>query len=125
MENKKTLLLVDDMPDNIIMMMNILKSSYNCKVANNGKKALSILEAANNIDLVLLDIQMPEMDGYEVCKLIKSNEALKDIPVMFVSSNAGPLEQKKAFDTGGIDYILKPVNPSDLLSKVQKHTNDS
>jgi two-component system, sensor histidine kinase and response regulator len=130
MEEKvvQTILLVDDTPENIDVLAEILRDEYKIKVAPNGKSALKIL-SLGSIDLVLLDIMMPDMDGYEVCSQIKSNKEIKDIPVIFVTAKDEVTDESKGFEVGGVDYITKPVVPSLVKVRVQnqltlKHQRD-
>src|SRR5688572_33466340 len=111
---KPTLLVVDDTPDNIVVLSSLLKDSYRIKVATQGKKALEIVEAGEPPDLILLDIMMPEMDGYEVCRRLKENSALKDIPVIFLSALNEAVDKVKAFQAGGVDYVTKPFQSEEV-----------
>lgn len=114
-------LIVDDIPDNINVIANILSSkSIDIIYTNSGEKALQSLNS-RNIDLVLLDIAMPEMDGYEVCEIIKSNDKLKHIPVIFLTAKTEAEDIMKGFQVGAVDYITKPFRASELLSRIETH----
>lgn len=119
---KPTILIVDDMQVNLTILSEILKNKYHIKIAKSGKKALEIVENSN-IDLVLLDIVMPELDGYEVCKILKNSEKSKDIPVIFVTANSDACDEEKGFLMGAVDYITKPFNPTTILARVKAHIN--
>lgn len=119
---KPTILIVDDMQVNLTILSEILKNKYHIKIAKSGKKALEIVENSN-IDLVLLDIVMPELDGYEVCKILKNSENSKDIPVIFVTANSDACDEEKGFLMGAVDYITKPFNPTTILARVKAHIN--
>jgi DNA-binding response OmpR family regulator len=115
------ILIVDDTPKNIQLLGTILKNiGYKIIVATNGLQALEILEKVKP-DLILLDVMMPELDGYETCKRIKSNENLKDIPVIFLTAKTQPEDIVKGFELGAVDYIIKPFNSSELIARVKTH----
>ncbi|MBF0265610.1 MAG: response regulator [Gammaproteobacteria bacterium] len=114
----QTILIVDDISSNIDLLREILSSSYRLKMAKNGSSALKIISADEKPDLVLLDVMMPEMDGYEVCQRIKDDPVTKDIPVIFVSALSTAEEQIKGFESGAEDYIPKPVDANNLLAKI-------
>ncbi|MBF0445256.1 MAG: response regulator [Magnetococcales bacterium] len=120
MDIKKTILAVDDTPENIDVLVGMLSSKYKVKVALNGEKALQVA-SKNPPDLILLDIMMPEMDGFEVCRRLKSNTETTNIPIIFVTAMSESVDEKKGFDVGGVDYITKPVNPSILQARVRTH----
>lgn len=114
-------LIVDDVSDNIKIIMNILKEeNYNLSFAKSGKKALEIL-STTNFDLILLDIMMPDIDGYEVCEIIKKDDRLADIPIIFLTAKTDMDSMTKAFEVGGVDYITKPFHSNELLSRVKTH----
>lgn len=120
-ENKPTLLLVDDTPDNITLLCSLLGGQYRNKVATNGQKALKIAFAEPHPDLILLDIMMPEMDGYEVCRQLKANPATKDIPVIFLTAKTQEDDETKGFELGAVDYLTKPISPPILMARVHTH----
>ncbi len=116
-----TILIIDDTPAVIEVLQKILTTQgYEVLIATSGKKALSRLKAITP-NLILLDILMPEFDGYETCTLIKSNEATRDIPIIFLSALAESFDKVKAFQSGGVDYITKPVEAEELLARIETH----
>jgi len=121
MTDPKTILLVDDTPDNISLLNGLLRDSYKTKIATNGEKALKIAFSDTPPDLVLLDIMMPGMDGYEVCRRLKADEKTVDIPVIFLTAKAQMEDEKKGLELGAVDYITKPISPPILLARVQTH----
>jgi putative two-component system response regulator len=118
---KPTILVVDDTPDNLDLMGDLLMDDYRVKVANSGKKALEIIQSASPPDLVLLDIMMPEMDGYEVCRILKSSEETKNIPVIFLTAKTNTIDEQKGFEIGAVDYITKPISPAIVMARVKTH----
>ncbi len=114
-----TLLIVDDTPENIDVLRGILKQDYKIKVASNGEKALKIAQSESAPDLILLDIMMPDMDGYEVCQRLKANYATANIPVIFVTAKGETADESLGFDIGAVDYITKPVSPPLVLRRVR------
>jgi putative two-component system response regulator len=119
--DKATILVVDDTPDNLTLMSGLLKDSYKVKVANSGERALKIAGADNPPDLVLLDIMMPEMDGYEVLRRLKADEKTRDIPVVFLTAKSETDDERKGLDLGAVDYITKPISPPIVLARVRNH----
>lgn len=122
MESKKPLILiVDDIIENIKVVGDILRDAgYSIAVADSGAEALSTIVNIKP-DMILLDIQMPEMDGYEVCRRVKSEEVSAGIPVVFLTAKSDIDEIVKGFDVGGVDYITKPFNSRELLARVKTH----
>jgi putative two-component system response regulator len=118
---KKTILVVDDIPDNIDILDGILNSDYSIRAATSGEMALKIATSDNSPDLILLDIMMPEMDGYEICSQLKGNSMTKNIPVIFVTSKNDVIDEKKGFELGAVDYITKPVSPPIVEARVKTH----
>lgn len=117
---KKVILVIDDTPDNLFLVTNLLKDLYTIKVANNGEKALKFLdETPVTPDLILLDIMMPVLNGYDVLKKIKENQKLQNIPVVFLTAKSSVEDEKLGFDLGANDYITKPISPPILLSRVK------
>jgi len=116
---KETLLVVDDIVENIDILVELL-SDYDIVTAIDGKSALKLIEQ-ENIDLILLDIMMPEMDGYEVCKVIKSNIKLKNTPIIFLSAKNSVEDIELGFELGAVDYITKPFKPNELRARVSTH----
>jgi diguanylate cyclase (GGDEF)-like protein len=115
---KATILIVDDTPFNIHILAKTLINDYEVKIATNGPAALKIIEQDKKPDLILLDIMMPDMDGYEVCRRIKQNPSNWDIPVVFITAKEGHQDQKKGFDLGAEDYIHKPFQLSLVLTRI-------
>ena len=116
---KETILIVDDTPDNLAILGELLMPYYQVRVANSGPKALTAACAAPLPDLILLDIMMPGMDGYEVIKHLKSNPETSEIPVIFITALDSCEEEAKGFDLGARDYISKPVRAPILLARVK------
>lgn len=115
------ILIVDDVSKNIQILGNILsEEDYQIAWAQSGKETLSIVKA-EDFNLILLDIMMPEMDGYEVCKRLKADAKTADIPIIFLTAKADMDSIVKGFDVGGQDYITKPFNAKELLSRVRTH----
>ena len=117
---KSTLLIVDDTPENIDVLRGILGADYTVKIANSGQLAMKIV-AAQPPDLILLDVMMPGMDGYEVCRQIKANEATRHIPVIFVTALGEAEDETLGFELGAADYIVKPVSPPIVRARVRAH----
>lgn len=115
------ILAVDDNLKNLKLVSNLLKEKdYKIALAADGKSALKIVEE-NKIDLILLDIMMPEMDGFEVCKILKSKPETKDIPVIFLTAKNDAEDIVKGFKLGGVDYITKPFKREELIVRVNNH----
>ncbi|MBN2815787.1 MAG: response regulator [Campylobacterales bacterium] len=121
MDLKFHVLIVDDVVENIQVAMNILKEeNYEFSFAKSGDDALKLMQD-NNFDLVLLDIMMPGLDGYEVCQRMQQSERLKNIPVIFLTAKVDTDSMTKAFKLGGVDYITKPFHADELLARVKTH----
>ena len=118
---KYTVLVVDDRPENIDLLGDILNRDYEIKVALNGEKALQIAGSKKPPDIILLDIMMPGMDGYEVCRRLKSDAITQDIPVIFVTSMGEVEDETKGLELGAIDYITKPIRPPIVQARVKSH----
>jgi len=118
MENK-TILIVDDTIENLDILIELL-DNYNVMDATNGADALEIVDE-EKIDLILLDIVMPDMDGFEVCSRVKANPNTKDIPIIFITANMDEESIEKAYMKGGVDYITKPFKPRELQARVKTH----
>ena len=121
MSEKQTILVVDDTPENIDVLNGVLRSEYKVKAALNGERALKIAFADQKPDMILLDIMMPEMDGYEVCRQLKANPATSGVPVIFITAKDQEEDEKKGLELGAVDYIRKPINPSIVLARVHTH----
>ncbi len=115
---KATLLVVDDTPDNLALMSALLRDRYKVQVANQGEKGLRIAESKTPPDLILLDVMMPEMDGYEVCRRLKANPRTRDIPVIFLTAKSEVEDEQKGLALGAADYITKPISPPILRARV-------
>jgi putative two-component system response regulator len=115
----KTILIVDDAPENVFVLKEALKKVYRVLVAINGKTAIKISKLVPNIDLVLLDIVMPDINGYDVCQNLKGNPSTKNIPVIFISASTQDKDKARGFEVGASDYIIKPIDIKVLLSKVE------
>lgn len=115
---RDTVLIVDDTPTNVAMMAGLLKGKYATKVATNGEKALALAAAQDRPDLILLDIDMPGMDGYEVCRRLKANSSTTDIPVIFLTARTEAEDEQKGFQCGAVDYIHKPFSPPLVMARV-------
>ena len=118
---KATVLVVDDTPDNLSLMSGLLRETYKVKLANNGEKALKIAASDAPPDLILLDIMMPGMDGYQVCEVLKRNQKTRDIPVIFLTAKAEIEDEKMGLGLGAVDYITKPISPPIVLARVKNH----
>jgi two-component system sensor histidine kinase/response regulator len=118
------ILIVDDMPDNIQVVSELLKSEYKIQAATNGEKALKICMSKSQPDIVLLDIMMPGMNGLEVCKRLKSNLSTEHITVIFLSALDQTKHIIKGFELGAVDYISKPVNPPEVKARVRTHAKN-
>ena len=118
---KKIILVVDDTPENILLLSELLKADYMIKAANSGNKALMIANKSPHPDLILLDIVMPEMDGYDVCRQLKENPATSKIPVIFITAKNQHEDEKKGLELGAVDYIIKPINPSIVKARISTH----
>ena len=116
-----TVLVVDDTPENLTLMGALLRDHFMVKVANNGEKALKIAMSDTPPDLVLLDIMMPGLDGYEVCRRLKATAATRDIPVIFLTARSDPDDERMGLALGAVDYITKPISPPILLARVNTH----
>ncbi|MFZ4535986.1 response regulator [Propionivibrio sp.] len=116
---RATILVVDDTPENLDLMSSLLKDDYKVKVANGGEKALRIAQAENPPDLILLDILMPGMDGYQVLDGLKHDPRTRDIPVIFLTAKAEVEDEKMGLELGAVDYITKPISAPIVLARVK------
>jgi putative two-component system response regulator len=115
---KPIILVVDDTPDNLSLMSGLLKDRYRVKVANNGEKAIKIVQSESQPDLILLDIMMPGLSGYDVCQILKSDPNSRHIPIIFLTAMTGTDDEKKGLELGAVDFITKPVNPPIVMARV-------
>jgi len=118
---QKKILVVDDTPENIYVLTGILKDEFDVSVASSGIKALKIVSIVPDIDLILLDIMMPDMDGYEVCSHLKADAKTAAIPVIFVTALASEQNEAKGLELGAVDYVTKPFNPALVKARVKNH----
>ena len=118
---RATVLVVDDTPENISVISALLNDSYKVKIATSGARGLSIARSDAPPDLILLDIMMPEMDGYQVCSRLKADAGTADIPVIFLTAKSEIEDETRGLDLGAMDYITKPISPPILLARVRNH----
>ncbi|MFT6927102.1 MAG: putative two-component system response regulator [Psychromonas sp.] len=116
----KNVLIVDDIPKNIDLLKGILSEHYHIQIAKSGKMALDIVNSKAP-DIILLDIMMPEMNGFEVCRILKSNPKTAEIPVIFLTALTDMRHEKEGFEAGCVDFITKPISPLTTLARVQTH----
>ncbi|HVM74475.1 MAG TPA: SpoIIE family protein phosphatase [Candidatus Saccharimonadales bacterium] len=121
LQTQKLILIVDDTPTNIGVISGALKDSYRTKIATNGEKALALAGAEEKPDLILLDIMMPGMDGYEVCTRLKADAATREIPVIFLTGQTGAEDETRGFEVGAVDYVHKPFSPAVVKARVRTH----
>ena len=119
-KGKPVVLIVDDTPDNIILVHEILKDEYRVIVATDGAKALLAAQRMRP-DIILLDVMMPVMDGYETCRRLKGNKNLRHIPILFLTAKSAEEDEKKGLALGAVDYIIKPVSPPILKARIKTH----
>ncbi len=117
---RPVILIVDDTPDNIMLLASLLKTRYDTKVATNGATALRILRTGG-VDLVLLDVMMPDMDGLEVCRRIVGEPRTADVPVLLLTAKSRPEDEALGLTAGAVDYITRPISPPILLARVATH----
>ena len=117
----KIVLVVDDNQSNIDILKGILSDHYSVRVATSGRLALKVAFSANPPDLILLDVMMPEMDGYEVCRLLKEDERTRKIPVVFVTAKSEVKDEIHGLSLGAVDYLAKPVSAPIVLARVKTH----
>ena len=113
------ILIVDDTPENVDVLAGILRESYQIRVALNGPKALKIAQSDPAPALILLDVMMPEMDGYEVCRQLQADDRTRRIPVIFVTARSEEEDEARGFGIGAVDYITKPVSPAIVQARVR------
>jgi len=120
-QNKATILAVDDNPQNLELLRHLLGEEYRVRVATNGHKALEICHSMPMPDLVLLDVMMPIMDGFEVCRQLKMDPITRDIPVIFFTAMGEETDERMGLELGAVDYIAKPISPAITLARVRTH----
>ena len=118
---KQVVLIVDDTPENLQLMNGLLKDQYRTRLANNGERALRAAAQRPLPDLILLDIMMPAMDGYEVCRRLKAEPATARVPVIFLTAKTEVADEEMGFNVGCVDYITKPISPPIVLARVKTH----
>ena len=116
-----TILLVDDVADNLDILNAVLSPHYRTRIALSGEKALKIALSASPPDLILLDVMMPGLDGYQVCERLKGDPGTRDIPVIFVSAMDEVEDERRGLELGAVDYIAKPISPALVLARVRTH----
>jgi putative two-component system response regulator len=121
MQSAPTILIVDDTPANLVTLNDTLQPDYRVKAANNGELALAIAASDDPPDLILLDVMMPGMSGYEVCERLKANSITRKIPVIFVTAMTQVAEEENGLKLGAVDYITKPISPPIVRARVQIH----
>ncbi len=119
--SKPDILIVDDEPENIRILATLLKEKYSPIAAISGLKALELVNKGNMPDLILLDIMMPEMDGYEVCNILKSDKNTRNIPVIFITAKSEPGDEIRGLESGAVDYIRKPFDPDVVEARIHLH----
>ena len=120
MDNMKTILIVDDTELNVETLMELLEDKYDLLASLDGEGALEIVEE-EHVDLILLDIMMPGIDGFEVCRRLKSNPKTNNIPIIFITAKTDDESIEKAYELGGVDYITKPFRVREVLSRIANH----
>jgi len=119
--DKQLVLIVDDAATNLQVAHSILKQEYKVRVATSGEKALELAKDNPQPDLILLDVEMPEMDGYEVCTILKTARETRDIPVIFLTAKTKAEDETRGFEAGAVDYIHKPFSPAVMKARVHTH----
>lgn len=117
--DQQTVLVVDDTPENLTLMHGLLRDRYRVKVAHNGERALQIVAADPVPDLILLDVEMPGLRGFDVCRRLKADARTAQIPVIFLTARAEIADEQAGFDAGAVDYIVKPISPPIVLARVR------
>ncbi len=116
---KAVVLVVDDTPQNLKLMVELLREQYVTLVANSGPRALAVAHGTQRPDIILLDIMMPEMDGYEVLRQLKLDESTRDIPVIFLTAKSEVDDETRGLELGAVDYITKPISPPIVLARLK------
>ncbi|MCK6546298.1 two-component system response regulator [Myxococcota bacterium] len=121
LDPRASILAVDDVPANLALINNLLSPHYRVRCANGGARALTLAQGEDTPDLILLDILMPDLDGYEVCARLKAHERTKDVPVIFFTSKSDVEDEERGLAVGAVDYITKPLSPPIVLARVKTH----
>ena len=119
--DRSVILVVDDTPENLQLMSTLLRDHYKVQVAGSGEKALKLMAGGVLPDLVLLDILMPGMDGYEVCRRMRDDPRMRQVPVIFVTAKSDSEDEEQGLDLGAVDYITKPISPAITLARIRTH----
>jgi len=119
--SKKQILIVDDAAENLKLFYGLLKNEYKVSVASSGEAALKFIDAGNSPDLILLDVMMPGLNGFEVCQRLRTHKELSHVPIIFLTGKSGEEDEKKGFEAGGSDYLTKPVSYDILTARVRTH----
>lgn len=117
---KRKLLVVDDIPENLTILYKMLRDEYEIIGAGSGQEALKLVPLTHP-DLILLDVMMPEMSGFEVCTVLKGQESFRDIPVIFITALVEETDEARGFEAGAVDYITKPFKPAILKHRISTH----
>ncbi len=120
MNELKTILIIDDNEVNVNTLMDLLDDKYDILASLDGEEGMELLKE-ERVDLILLDILMPKLNGFEVCEKLKNDEKTKNIPVIFITANTDEESIEKAYEVGGVDYITKPFRVKEVLSRINTH----
>ena len=118
--DKKLILIVDDTPTNIAVVSGLLKDSFQTKVATNGEKALAIATGAEKPDLILLDVMMPGMDGYELTRALRADPRYREVPIVMVTSKDARIDTLRGYDAGADAYLTKPADADELIRTLDR-----
>lgn len=118
---RQTILIVDDEPGNVVILSELLAADHLTRAATNGEKALRMAMSERPPDLILLDVMMPDMDGYEICRQLKADRRASKIPVIFITGKVTEEDEIKGFELGAVDYIAKPFNETIVKARVKSH----
>jgi cyclic di-GMP phosphodiesterase len=121
MTSKQTVLVVDDTPENLAVIGGLLQPDYRVRVANSGMRALELVDADPRLDLILLDVMMPDLDGYAVLERLRAEPAWRDIPVIFITALDAQEDEERGLRLGAVDYIAKPIKPAIMQARVRAH----
>jgi two-component system, sensor histidine kinase and response regulator len=122
-DDRRTVLVIDDTPEDIAVLSEVLRSDYRVRAATEHEAAITIARSSEPPDLILLDIMMPGIDGYQLCRELKADALTRDIPVIFVTVKGAVENEAAGFDVGCVDYIIKPVNPLLVMARVKAHVD--
>lgn len=119
--DKATILVVDDSPDTRNLIITLLENDYKLMVANGGEEALKLLQSGRIPDLIMLDIMMPGMSGYDVCRQLKADSSTCNIPVIFISAMAGEGNEAQGRALGAVGFLTKPLDPRNVIAQVKEY----